>query len=123
MGFSLMLASAGWTVTSFEPMAPNLALLNASLCQNPQLAGRVKVLPYGLGPEPKQCSMVAPSNNLGDGHVQCAGDLASGFSSDPKSPAYIGNFDVQVIGNFYIRRLDQLLLENNVNKIDFVKID
>lgn len=121
--FTLMLANAGWNVTSFEPMAPNLALLNASLCQNPQFVARVKVLPYGLGPEAKQCSMVAPSNNLGDGHVQCAGDLASGFSDDPTRFDYIGNFDVQLIGQFSIRRLDQLLLENNVSKIDFVKID
>lgn len=121
--FTLMLANAGWTVTSFEPMAPNVGLLNASLCQNPKLAARVKLLPYGLGPEPKKCNMVAPLDNLGDGHVQCGDDLASGFSNDPQSTAYIGKFNVQVIGQFEIRRLDQLLLENKVDKIDFIKID
>lgn len=121
--FSLMLAHGGWNVTSFEPMAPNLALLNASLCQNPHLASRVKVLPFGLGPKTERCFMVAPADNLGDGHVQCGTDLASGFNLDPKSSAYIGKYNVQVIGQFTIRRLDQLLLENAISKVDFVKID
>jgi len=121
--FSLMLAQGGWNVTSFEPMATNLALLNASLCQNPGLAARIKLLPFGLGPNPEECKMVAPANNLGDGHVQCGIDLASGFSADPNSNAFIGRFNVQEIGSFSIRRLDQLLLEHAVTKVDFVKID
>jgi len=121
--FSLIMAHAGWNVTTFEPMAPNLAMLNASLCLNPQLAARVKVVPTGLGPKPQDCKMVSPSNNLGDGHVQCGDDLASGFSADPSSPAYIGKFNVVQIGQFKIQRLDQLLLQHAVTKVDLVKID
>jgi FkbM family methyltransferase len=121
--FSLMLAQGGWNVTSFEPMAANLAILNASLCQNPLLAARIKVLPFGLGPNPQECKMVAPADNLGDGHAQCGTDLASGFSNDPTRHDYIGNYNVQEVGSFSIRRLDQLLQENAVTTVDFVKID
>jgi len=121
--FSLLMAHAGWTVTTFEPMAPNLAILNASLCLNPHLAERVKVVPFGLGPTPQKCKMFAPADNLGDGHVACGNDLASGFSNDPNSPAYIQKFNVQEVGQFEIQRLDQLLQQHAVGNIDFVKID
>jgi len=120
---SLLMAHGGWTTTTFEPMAPNLAILNASLCQNPHLAARVNVIPNGLGPKPQKCKMVSPAKNVGDGHVQCGDDIASGFSTDPRRTDFIGKFDVKVIGEFSIQRLDQLLQQHAVDKVDFVKID
>jgi FkbM family methyltransferase len=121
--FTFVLAHAGWTVTTFEPMAPNLAMMNASLCRNPELASRVTVMPFGLGPKSQQCDMVSPSSNLGDGHVQCGDDVASGFSNDPTKVNYIAHYDVVKVGEFSIRRLDELLKNASIDKVDFVKID
>jgi FkbM family methyltransferase len=121
--FSIALASAGWNVTTFEPMAPNLAMINATLCRNPHLRSKVHVVPNGLGIKDQECDMVSPSNNLGDGHVQCGDAVASGFSTDPKKNSYIGKYDLVKVGHFSIRRLDQMLLTHAIGKVDFVKID
>jgi FkbM family methyltransferase len=121
--FTLALAHAGWSVNTFEPMAPNLAMLNASLCRNPDIAAKVKLNPIGLGQTNQQCKMFAPKANIGDGHVQCGDDVAAGFTTEPGKPNSIDKFDVVEIGQFSIRRLDEVLKELAITKVDLVKID
>merc|ERR1719482_246227 len=73
MGYhTFAFARAGWNVSTFEPMAPNLALQKATMCRNPDLAARIHLNEHGLGTVNQQCTMVAPSNNVGDGHTLCA---------------------------------------------------
>jgi FkbM family methyltransferase len=121
--FTLALAHSGWNVTTFEPMAPNLAMLNASLCKNPDIARKVKLNQFGLGQTNQECKMFAPAANIGDGHVQCGDDVAAGFTDEPGKPNSIDAFDVVEIGKFSIRRLDEVLKEQNISKVDLVKID
>lgn len=116
--FSLAFAHAGWTVTTFEPMASNLALLNASLCLHPDIASKVKINAFGLGAKSQECKLVSPPENVGDGHVQCGDAVASGFTQ-----SNIGKYNVQDMGSFSLRRLDDVLKEQGIDKVDLVKID
>jgi len=106
-------AHAGWTVNTFEPMAPNLALQKATMCANPAIAAKVTIHPHGLGTSPQTCQMVAPKNNLGDGFTKC------GAAGEVPTP----DFKFQVIGTFDVKRLDGVLQEKAISKVDLVKID
>eukprot|EP00747_Dinoflagellata_sp_TGD_P104625 gnl/TRDRNA2_/TRDRNA2_169294_c0_seq4.p1 gnl/TRDRNA2_/TRDRNA2_169294_c0~~gnl/TRDRNA2_/TRDRNA2_169294_c0_seq4.p1 ORF type:complete len:271 (+),score=35.61 gnl/TRDRNA2_/TRDRNA2_169294_c0_seq4:38-814(+) len=105
--YTFNLASAGWKVLTFEPMPKNLALMNATLCKNPHLASNIKILPEGLGPKPMKCDMWSSIRNLGDGATMCDGGIYGGFK----------------VGSFQVRRLDDVLAEENITSIDFVKMD
>lgn len=102
-------AQAGWNVTTFEPMAPNQALIRATMCRNPKLASKIHLNQFGLGTVSQKCKMMSPIHNVGDGHVKC-GEVAppEGF---------------QEVGQFSIRRLDEVLHEQKIDKVDLVKID
>lgn len=106
-------SAAGWNVTSFEPMGPNRALMQATMCKNPNLATRIHINPFGLGTATQDCSMWAPKDNVGDGFTKC------GAKGEISTPAY----KFVEIGTFSTRRLDQVLLEQGVTKVDLVKID
>jgi len=116
--FTFALAQSGWTATTFEPMAPNLALINATMCRNPELAKRVQINPMGLGNKSDECKMFAPEKNEGDGHVQCGEDVASGFTKET-----IAQYNLKEIGQFSIRRLDDMLPQLGISTVDLVKID
>jgi len=106
-------AHAGWTVNTFEPMAPNLALQKTTICANPAFAKQVTIHPHGLGTSKQTCEMVAPKDNMGDGYTRCG---AEGETSLPNST-------LSVIGSFNVRRLDGVLKEKTISKVDLVKID
>lgn len=109
--YSLSLAAAGWTVTTFEPLSQNVALIEASLCRNPALAARVKLYNVGLGPSNTQCTIISDNNNVGDGVTKCgsnASHVPMGYS---------------VRGSFGIRRLDDVMAQDGVGNFDFVKLD
>jgi len=112
--FTLAFAQAGWKVTTFEPMAKNLALIRASLCRNPQLAARVHVNWFGLGTTSKQCRMMVPKDNIGDGFASCKDDKRD--INRPESE-FVDR------GPLNIRRLDEVLLEQGISRVDLVKID
>jgi len=111
---SFAFAQAGWTVDTFEPMLPNLALIGSTLCRNPDLASRIKVNWFGLGAKAEQCKMVAPIDNVGDGITRCA-DGAASTQTDESTFVEIGHFDM--------RRLDEVLLHQRITQVDLVKID
>eukprot|EP00747_Dinoflagellata_sp_TGD_P104622 gnl/TRDRNA2_/TRDRNA2_169294_c0_seq1.p1 gnl/TRDRNA2_/TRDRNA2_169294_c0~~gnl/TRDRNA2_/TRDRNA2_169294_c0_seq1.p1 ORF type:complete len:291 (+),score=35.83 gnl/TRDRNA2_/TRDRNA2_169294_c0_seq1:71-874(+) len=114
--YTFNLASAGWKVLTFEPMPKNLALMNATLCQNPHLASKIQILPVGLGPKPMMCDMWADLQNFGDGNPVCNDDdrkRLRGNTAIPKFP----------VGSFEVRRLDDVLAEKNITSVDFIKID
>jgi FkbM family methyltransferase len=109
--YTLAFAQAGWEVTTFEPMAENLKLIRASLCRNSHLAARVHVNWFGLGTQSKQCRMIVPKDNVGDGFASCKDDgreRMKGFEDK---------------GPLSIRRLDEVLLEQGITQVDLVKID
>lgn len=112
--YTFAFAQAGWTVTTFEPMSPNLALMGASLCRNPHLAPRIQINWFGLGAKSQQCKMMAPKDNIGDGFTRCADQVT------PTSPDEASFVE---IGNFAVRRLDEVLSEQGIKQVDLVKID
>jgi len=117
--YSFALAHAGWNVTTFEPMHSNVAFIEATLCQNPDFASRVKLMQMGLGTKNQVCKMIAPPNNVGNGMVRCKEDKNQGSNS-------FVNFDEASYDNkgaFQIRRLDEVLQEESMSEVDFVKMD
>lgn len=106
-------AQGGWTVSTFEPMTPNLALIQATMCRNPALAAKITLNSHGLGTTNQQCTMTSPMNNVGDGHTQCA----TGGVMPTIRPGF------KEIGHFNVRRLDEVLAEQKIANVDLVKID
>lgn len=122
IGFiTLMLAKAGWNVTTFEPMQNNLDLIAASLCANPDVKGRITVHPFGLGAEPQHCDIWSGANNKGDGIVNCGDPEKSEHFAQYKNA--LGNPTMTKLQSFEIKRLDDILAAYHVMKVDAVKID
>jgi len=110
--YSLVLAAAGWNVTAFEPMAKNTDLIEATLCANPALQQRITLNKFGLGPKDEHCVIISGDDNLGDGVSQCGAD-----AEKPVKAGYSKR------GTMDIRRLDDVLLQQHVSQVDFVKMD
>lgn len=128
IGFiTLMLAKAGWNVTTFEPMQKNLDLIAASLCANPDVQGRITVHPFGLGAEPQHCDIWSDTNNQGDGIVSCGDpNISDHFAQLYKKRWIPFGRRRQVYKkrqSVEIKRLDDVLATNHVVKIDAIKID
>lgn len=106
-------AHAGWDVTTFEPLPQNVALMEATLCRNPELAAKVRIKAFGLGEKTQQCTVMTPKDNVGDGFTKC------GIAGETATPS----FKYTEAGNFSIRRLDEVLLEEKITQVDLLKID
>jgi len=116
--YSLLFAQAGYNVLTVEPMIRNVQAIEASLCLNPHLKSKIKVLPFALV-SPSQVAMkcfIRSTNeaiNRGNGHLQCGmpGEV------EPCTP-HDGNCDeVRVI------TLDAVLAEVKPSSINVVKMD
>lgn len=110
--YTLVLAASGWNVTAFEPMAANTALIQASLCKNPALKPRVSLNEFGLGAKDDHCIVISGDDNLGDGVSQCGA-----AATQPIQAGYHKRASID------IRKLDDVLIEQHVDSIDFVKMD
>jgi len=69
--FTLLAASRGYEVTSFEAMKKNAAMLSVSLCANPELEKLVTLNVVGLADEKKTCIIVSGDINVADGILRC----------------------------------------------------
>lgn len=121
--YTMAFAHGGWKVTAFEPMLDNLALLNASLCRNPRLLPRVTINTIGLSTQPGECMVVSVTGNYGNGFVKCAHDPEA---KGPTGPGVLAKgipegFALRNV--FQVRRLDQVLAEQQITSVDAVKID
>lgn len=110
--YSFVLAAHGWKVTSFEPMSANHELIDATMCANPNLKKMITMNKFGLGAKDDHCIIISGDDNLGDGVSQC-GD-------DAKKPIQAGYHQRATMD---IRRLDDVLTEEHVASVDFVKMD
>ena len=75
--YSLLFAQHGYRVLAVEPMLLNRKAIQASLCANPVLAGRVQLLPLALGApgaERHRCVVRADDRNAGNGKLFCSPD-------------------------------------------------
>jgi len=110
--YSFALAAYGWNVTSFEPMVANHELLDATMCANPTLKEKITLNKFGLGAKDDHCIIISGDDNLGDGVTQCG--------EDAKKPIAAGYHQRATMD---VRRLDDVLAEQGVSKVDFVKMD
>ena len=73
--YSLTFAKAGWDVIAIEPLTSNRMSFSLSLCLNPDVAERVRIVPAALGGSTAgrgPCVVRSyESTNLGDGVLTC----------------------------------------------------
>jgi len=113
--YTFALAQSGWHVTTFEPMERNLVLIKATLCENPELAARINLHTFGLSAQDQYCSIKIPHDNVGNGLVRC--------SEEDVNDAEWEKVNFMEAGSFQLRRLQDVLQEDAISQIDFIKID
>lgn len=122
-------ANIGWytvnlarhhNVVAFEPFKANLDTLAASLCANPSLKQRVKVMPHGLSHTERRCDLYqVPSVNFGDTVSACDGD---GSASDARREALQKN-GYQKLGEMRAYPLDKVADQALLQSEKVVKMD
>lgn len=109
--YSLLFAHHGYDVLTVEPMAQNRLAIEASLCINPELRRRVRLIPASVGRTSGALCSIVPSNvhhNRGNGVIgKCGGrrSAANGSESVPMTT------------------LDLVLQQSAAKRVDVVKID
>mmetsp|Transcript_32319 Transcript_32319/g.57195 ORF Transcript_32319/g.57195 Transcript_32319/m.57195 type:complete len:307 (-) Transcript_32319:78-998(-) len=77
---SVVFADAGYKVLAVEPMLANRQVLQATLCQNPDLTPKIEIVPVALAQKPTQpgqtCDVYSAEVNVGDGLLVCDGEEA-----------------------------------------------
>lgn len=116
MGFyTFLFAAAGYNVIALEPLAHNRRAIDATLCLNPALALRIRLIPVALGTprsETEVCVIQSSTaNNRGNGVMRCGEGLGC-----PRA----GRKVCEVVR---LRRLDAVLAELRPRSIDLVKMD
>lgn len=115
---TFVMAQAGWRVITFEPNPANVAMMSATLCRNPHLAPKVTVHAIGLGASQDRCELISSTTNIGDTVTRCGAERGQPLDRGIfKDPVY------EKRGEFDVRRLDDVLKEENLTNINFVKID
>ena len=85
LGYHTMVAaSKGYQVDAFEVMPANAAMINMSLCANPQLSRLVHLRNVGFSSSPRTCVFVSADTNKADAIARC--DLAG--ADQFKQPGY-----------------------------------
>ena len=114
--YSLLFAHRGFNVVAVEAMTRNRKAIEGSLCLNPQLRSRVKIVPVALvSPEElSSTSCVIKSTNsevnIGNGHLLCGPDIA----------CETGDANCEVVP---VKTLDTVLAEVAPTSVDVVKMD
>ena len=114
--YSLLFAQAGFNVVAVEAMARNRQAIEGSLCLNPGLRARVKVVPVALvSPEELSSTrcVIKSTNykiNIGNGHLLCG----------PGEVCQVGDANCEVVP---VKTLDAVLAEVAPASVDVVKMD
>ena len=115
--YSLLLAAAGHSVVSFEPMRANEKLFRRSLCSNSDFQRRLTYHTDMLSDAPrKNCTLYSDETNVGDGMLSCDQNLHM-LQSSSKDPEY----HVRDAG-MEVTTLDNVLV-NLQHPVFMVKID
>lgn len=99
--YTMVIASLGVNVVSFEPMEPNLDLFRRSLCvASPEIRDRVTLFGHGLSEKEQTCFQYVRRSNSGNGHTRCkekVEDLKLNFD------------DFKMVGRSQLRVLDNII--------------
>mmetsp|Transcript_127097 Transcript_127097/g.220265 ORF Transcript_127097/g.220265 Transcript_127097/m.220265 type:complete len:354 (+) Transcript_127097:70-1131(+) len=82
--YSFMFAAHGHKAIAVEPMTANRALMNATLCMNPDLASKVTVLSTALARDVspgRKCGIFSSESNAGDGVMACSSEEIKAISA------------------------------------------
>jgi len=115
--YSMLFAHAGYNVIAVEPMARNRAAIEGTLCLNPSLRSKVKVVAAALvSPEEvdhTKCLIKSTNTdvNIGNGYLKCGTDVDPCVNGDP---------NCQVVP---VSTLDKTLADLNPTSVDVVKMD
>lgn len=113
--FTVNAAALGYSVIAFEATTPNAFAIRQTLCSNPQLQKRVALVNKGLSDAIERCAVVAASDNVGDGHVECNKDAADLAAS---GLVVHGQFDLITLDSYVEGHLEALRQKVGVVKID-----
>jgi len=74
--FSLQFASAGWSVLAVEPMSHNRRAISLSMCVNPDVGARIRLISTALtspaSSDGGACILrSSDATNIGNGHLSC----------------------------------------------------
>uniref|UniRef100_A0A7S1SE34 Methyltransferase FkbM domain-containing protein n=1 Tax=Alexandrium catenella TaxID=2925 RepID=A0A7S1SE34_ALECA len=119
--YSILFAKIGYKVIAIEPMRLNRDAIEATLCLNPDIRDRVKLMPVALvAPEDRnrQCVLFATKTNRGNGILTCAADRG-----DLPCNATEGRRDGSICEVVRSLTLDQVLKESQIASVDVAKMD
>ncbi|KAI7840994.1 hypothetical protein COHA_005223 [Chlorella ohadii] len=115
--FSLQAAAAGFSVLAVEPMPHNQGAFRRTLCENPDLAARITLIPKGLSDKPRKCRLYVNKNNVGNGVPVCEG---AAFAELQNSPEFklAGEFELTTLDDLFSSAVGMLAGRLQVIKID-----
>lgn len=111
--YSFYFARAGWRALAVEPMPLNVALMNATLCANPALRGRVRIVHAALGSlsdKGKLCTVCGMSN---------AQVKSCSLPSEEGEPCDAGDQEARVP----MRTLEDIVEASGLGNVDALKVD
>lgn len=99
--YTMVIASLGVNVVSFEPMEPNLDLLRRSLCvASPEIRDRVTLFGHGLSEKEQTCFQYVKRSNSGNGHTRCV---------EKVEDLELNLDEYKVVGRSQLRVLDNII--------------
>jgi len=108
--FSMLGASRGYEVTSFEAMEKNFLILRVSLCANPTLEERITLHNVGLSDKPAKCFIVSSDKNIGDGIIRCDIEKAEDFEkqegAEIRGEVKLSTMNEMVKGDYFMMKID-----------------
>jgi len=122
--YTFMFAQNGYNVLAVEPMTGNRALMDATMCKNPEMASRITVVAAALTDKidtpGQKCAIFSANINLGDGLLACGDAQIAEMHNAQHNNDQIQHIEREQVP---LRTLDQVLKESNLGQIDVMKMD
>lgn len=121
--YTFMYAQHGYNVLAVEPMTANRALINATICKNPDLASKISVVAAALTDQAAPgatCTIFSADINLGDGIVACGDAQIAELKNEQHNNAQIKHIEREKVP---LTTLDQVLVSSRAKGVDVMKMD
>merc|ERR1719253_652739 len=122
--YTFMFAQNGYNVLAVEPMTANRALINATMCKNPELSSKITVVAAALTDKVdkpgQKCSIFSANINLGDGLVACGDQQIAEMRNKAHNNAQIQHIEREQVP---LTTLDEVLASSSLKNIDVMKMD
>eukprot|EP01006_Ploeotia_vitrea_P009465 TRINITY_DN22148_c0_g1_i1.p1 TRINITY_DN22148_c0_g1~~TRINITY_DN22148_c0_g1_i1.p1 ORF type:complete len:483 (-),score=77.00 TRINITY_DN22148_c0_g1_i1:703-1941(-) len=115
--FTLVTASMGHKVISFEPMESNYKIISYNVCNNPGMD--VHLFPYGAHEKNQVCQIISGEVNRGDGMSVCNDTNNAWFDNDRSEVGVHGGYLYKRRGQIEMVRIEDYIRED----VFLMKID